>query len=389
MSKSEVMESTYFRSLMEGTGCTSYKFSDTPVEMSQQKFIALNRTVKAMLDVIDTSEYFDYCKERNYWSLPTVPMKLTDFHGCADFLLTSDEPKLIEMNINIPGRVALMETMGRSAKQYLDASSGIWTNLNFNEQVKLEIQSALAESKKIAIVVSHFEASIEHWPHYQYFSDQLNQEGLDTTVMHANEITADENGCFWNGQFYDGIVNLVIPFVWENNQHEFTELTKLLRDHPERIFPSPTGGMLGTKDLLSYLSSKRDNDKEGVWKNNVLRAKPLSSFESIEELLAYLTPEQMVLKPFKDYGGSGVYVQPELELVEETFSKKRNEYMVQEFTDSLPKQIHTDTDEMVTCHSTICRVFFASKNPFGYKGSYVTGDARCGLHAAPVKITRA
>lgn len=386
MNQEKAIKSTYFYSLMEGTGCTSYKYSDTPLELNQQDFNRLNRAVRGMLDEVDTQEYFDYCKNQKKWSLPTVPMLDTDLHGCADFLLTPSGAKLIEMNINLPGKVGLMETMGKASQNYLEHSSGIWTNLSFNEHMKLEIENALPDAKKIAILVSHFESSKEHLSHYQYFSEQLNLEGLDTTMIHANEILAERNGCSWNGQFYNGVINLVIPFVWESNQHEFGELTKLLREHPECIFPSPTGGMLGTKDLLSYLSSKRDLENAEGWKKYVLLARQLGSFQNVEELFAFLKPEQMVLKPFKDYGATGVHVKPDRELVEEIFATKKDEYMVQEFTDSVSKIIHTELDETVICHSIIYRVYFASKNPFGYQAYYLTGDLSGAYHSAPVKV---
>ncbi len=144
--------------------------------------------------------------------------------------------------------------------------------------------------------------------------------------------------------------------------------------------------MLGTKDLLSYLSSKRSKESAGDWKNNVLYAQQLSEFNSVDELIETLKPEQMVLKPFKDYGAAGVHVQPSLELIDEIFSTKRNEYMVQEFTGSLSKTIHTESDEVLACHSIIYRVFFASKIAFGYQGYYLTGDVSGAYHSAPVKV---
>ncbi len=385
-SKEGNKEATYFETLTKGTGCTTYKFSNTPLEIPQAQFNNLNQAVRSMLDLVDTDAYFEQCKQRDFWSLPTVPMKDTDFHGCADFLLTEDGAKLIEMNINLPGKVGLMETLGKVAQKWIKNPKGMWTNLNFNEQLKLEVEAALPKSQKIAIVVSHLESSQVHGAHYQYFSEQLNQEGLDTTVVYANEIVAHEDGCSWNGTVFDGVINLVIPFVWESNQHEFKELTKLLQLQPDCIFPSPTGGMLGTKDLLNYLSSKRNEKGAEVWREKVLFAKSLNSFKTVAGLLEVLTPEQIVLKPFKDYGAEGVYVQPNQELIEDVFKNKKNEYMVQEYTESVAKKIDTESDEIVECHSIIYRIFFASKKPFGYQAYYLTGDLSGAYHSAPVMV---
>ena len=378
--------SEYFKGLLENTGCTAYKFSDTPLVLEQNQFNKLNKAVMGMLDVVDTPEYFQHCMGQKQWNLPTIPMLSTDFHGCADFLLTTKGAKLIEMNINIPGKIGLMETLGEMAQGHLELSKGRWTNLNFNEQLKFEIEDALVGAKKIAILVSHFESSTEHMSHYQYFSKELNEEGLNTTVIHANEIVVEEAGVRWKGELYDGVINLVIPFVWEQNQHEFGELTKLLHQRPDRIFPSPTGGMLGTKDLLSYLSSRRDHPSSETWKDNVLFAKSLNEFESTSDLFEVLQPEQLVLKPFKDCGAEGVYVRPSRELVEEIFNSRKSDYMVQEFTDSIWGMIHTESNEQVECHSTIYRVFFASKNPFGYQAYYITGDLAGAYHSAPVQV---
>jgi hypothetical protein len=376
----------YIRRLTEETGCRGYLFSSTPLEIDRTLFDRLNTAVPLLLDLLDTPAYFDHCIRQEHWSLPVSPMQLTDFTGCADFLLTGDGAKLIEMNINLPGKVGLMQTLSETARLYLGEPEAEWTNLGFNQDLIDTIREAIPVDGPIAIVVSHMSASKKHQPHYRWFSEQLNKAGLDTTVVQANELVVNPKGCTANGKEFRAVINLVIPFVWENNPIEFGRLTELWQCHSTPFFPNPTGGMFGTKDLLSYLSSHRGEPNAHLWSDFVLRAQLLTDFNTVEELTAPFPLSGMVLKPLKDYDTKGVYVQPDRATVEQLFLERKNDYMVQEFTSSVEVPFRAPSDETVTSHSVIYRIFFASKRPFGYQGYFIHGKFNGEYYTAPVTV---
>ena len=362
----------FYHQLVAETGCTGYLFTPTPMVIQSHLLERLNVAVPALLDLLDTPEYFNHCISQQHWSLPVKPMKQTDFTGCADFLLTESGAKLIEMNINLPGKVGLMQLLGETAQTCLGTHAG-WTNLDFNERLMETIREAIPTDGAIAIVVSHLPASAKHQAHYRYFSEQLNQMGLDTTVVQANELSVTSSDCVADGKSFRGIINLVIPFVWEGNPSEFGQLTQLWKEHADVFFPNPTGGMFGTKDLLSYLNDQRSEPGAAKWSDFVLRAHMLDDFDTLESMLAVFDLPEMVLKPLKDYDTKGVYVQPDLETLKHVFGHKKEGYMVQEFTDSLNLPFQLPSGEAAETHSAIFRMFFASKEIIGYQGYFIKG----------------
>ncbi len=363
----------FYHKLLVETCCTGYFFTPTPLIIDSSLLERLNMAVPALLNLLDTPEYFNHCIAQQHWSLPVQPMKRTDFTGCADFLLTESGAKLIEMNINLPGKVGLMQLLGETAQACLGEQEG-WVNLDFNKRLLETIREAIPVDVAIAIVVSHLPASVKHQAHYRYFSEQLNQLGLNTTIVQANELEVTPHGFTTRGQEFQAIINLVIPFVWEGNPAEFEQLTHLWENHSDVFFPNPTGGMFGTKDLLSYLNDQRSEPNASRWSDFVLRAHMLSEFDTLESLLAVFDLSEMVLKPLKDYDTKGVYVQPDMETLEHVFLHKKEGYMVQEFTDSLHVPFLLPSGEGAETHSVIFRMFFGSKEVIGYQGYFIRGE---------------
>lgn len=377
----------FIRALTEKTGCIGYFFSPTPYAINQSLFGRLNEAVPVLLDLLDQPGYYNHCIAQRHWNLAVQPMQETDFTGCADFLLTDYGAKLIEMNINLPGKSGLMQTLSAAAVAYLGDPEGEWTNSQYMQQLVQTIRKAIPTNGKIALVVSHLPASKKHQPHYRYFAQQLQQHGLDVTVVQANELIPSSTGCTAYGMQFDRMINLVIPFVWETNPDSFVHWTQVWEQHPERIFPNPTGGMYGTKDLLSYLDSQRHTPDSGKWSDFVLRAYMLRDFSSPEELLTTLSPEQMVLKPLKDYDTKGVYVQPDTATIERIFRENQAGYMAQEFTDSIRVPVQLPNGETAETHSVIYRIYFARKQPIGYQAYYVLNAFNGDYYTAPVLIT--
>lgn len=376
----------YYHRLVTETGCLGYLFTPTPLTIRRELADRLNTAVPALLDLLKKPAYFEHCIGQENWSLPVQAMKKTDFTGCADFLLSENGAKLIEMNINLPGKVGLMQTLSETARKYLGEPQAAWTNGDFNQQLVATIKAALPGEGPIAIVTSHLISSAMHLAHYHYFSQELNNAGLETTVVQANRIAACAEGLECDGIVYKRAINLVIPFVWENNPSEFTGLTQFWKQHPEQLFPNPTGGMFGTKDLLSWLHSCRSEPNADKWTDFVLRAQLLSDFADEAALLREYEPDSMVLKPLKDYDTRGVYVQPDACRIREAFETTEKRYMVQEFTDSLEIPFVLPTGEEVTSHSVIFRIFFASEKPIGYQGYFIHKTFNGEYYTAPVLI---
>lgn len=374
----------YYQRLVRETGCLGYLFTPTPLRIRKDLLDRLNTAVPALLDLLRKPEYFERCIEQENWILPVRVMQPTDYTGCADFLLTEDGAKLIEMNINLPGKVGLMQTLGETARTCLGDPGADWANGDFNRRLIDTIGHALPGDGPIAIVVSHLISSAMHLAHYRYFSDELNAAGLETAIVHANRMTATAEGLVCDGIVYQRVINLVIPFVWENNPTEFAELTSFWKQHPDRLFPNPTGGMFGTKDLLSWLDSCRGESNAHSWTDFVLRAHMLSEFADEDALLREYEPSKMVLKPLKDYDTRGVYVRPDLWEIREAFESTEKRYMVQEFTDSLTVPFTLPDGREVISHSVIFRIFFASGKPFGYQGYFIHGAFNGEYYTAPV-----
>lgn len=376
----------FYDQLVRESGCSGYLFTTNPLLVPSGLFQRLNKAVPAMLDLLDGEDYWNYCLKQEQWSLKPHPMKLTDFTGCADFLVTSERAKLIEMNINLPGKIGLIQTLGEATQQLFGDEYTGYTNLNALESLLATIREALPTEVPIAILVSHLPASEKHQAHYHYFSDELNRLGLNTTVVPAREVTVTSAGCSWNNYEFGAFINLVIPFVWEGNQSDFQPLNTLWEQHPDLFFPNPTGGMFGTKELLHYLDAQRQQSNSALWNDFVLRANMFSDFDSVEELLNAYQPAEMVLKPLKDYDTKGVYVQPARALVEQLFAERKADYMVQEFTSSVQLPFENEQGERLLSHSLIYRIFFASKQPMAYQGYVIHGEFNGTYYTAPVVV---
>ncbi|MCG8475239.1 MAG: hypothetical protein MI784_07180 [Cytophagales bacterium] len=376
----------YFERLKAQTGCHSYLFSPTPCAIDRQLFKRLNETVPELLDIIDTPEYTEYCSKHNEWNLPFYEMKRTDFTGAADFLLTKDGAKLIEININLPGKIGLMQSLGEAGAECLNIPENSSVNLGFFAQFAETICRALPGAKNIGILYSHLDSSKEHIPHYRYFAEELRKQRLSVRLIPANEIRVSVSGCVHKEEEFDAFISLVIPFVWERNPEEFRALTDLLKKHPQAIFPNPSGGMLGTKNLLSYLGQKKNETGGGSWKRFVLDAFPLKMFPDENELLKRFPAEKMVLKPLKDYDAKGVYTQPDMSTIQKIFRKKHAEYMVQEYTDSLQQAMLDENGKEKLTHSIILRMMFREKQCFGWHVYYILNDPQGDYYTAPVHL---
>ncbi|MES2556563.1 MAG: hypothetical protein V4604_10455 [Bacteroidota bacterium] len=374
----------FYDQLVRESGCSEYLFTTNPLLVPNGLFQRLNKAVPAMLDLLDGDDYWHYCLQQQQWSLKPHPMKTTDFTGCADFLVTSEGAKLIEMNINLPGKIGLIQTLGEATQQLFGDEYKGYTNLNALDLLLETIRTALPTEVPIAILVSHLPASDKHQAHYRYFADELNRLGLNTTVVPAREVTITATGCTWNDREFGAFINLVIPFVWEGNQDVFQPLNALWEQYPDLFFPNPTGGMFGTKELLHYLDAQRHQPNASLWTDFVLRANMFSDFDSVDALLEAYQPHEMVLKPLKDYDTKGVYVQPDRALVEQLFAERKADYMVQEFTSSVQLPFENEAGERLLSHSLIYRIFFASKQPIAYQGYVIHGEFNGTYYSAPV-----
>ena len=118
----------------------------------------------------------------------------------------------------------------------------------------------------------------------------------------------------------------------------------------------------------------------------MLRANMFNDFESVDELLEAYQPDEMVLKPLKDYDTKGVYVQPDIMLVKQLFAERKADYMVQEFTSSVQLPFENEKGERLLSHSLIYRIFFASKQPIAYQGYVVHGEFNGTYYSAPVIV---
>ena len=223
--------------------------------------------------------------------------------------------------------------------------------------------------------------------HYHYFSQRLNRLGLSTEVVLASDLRSDAHGFYSSisKKAYQGLINLVIPFVWESNLNEFKELTKIWNSFSRSFYPNPTGGMLGTKELLCYLSTQADAGLAGRLAPFLLNAKMLHTFADVETLVeTFHGVENIVLKPMKDYDTKGVYVQPDTGIVREVFENNRDQYMAQEFTSSVGISFLAPGLKETTTHSAIFRMYFIDKQKAGCQAYFIQDRFNGEYFTAPV-----
>ncbi len=320
-----------------------YPFQPFPVVFDKSRFQKLIDKTNAIIEFLGTEKYY---QEQNTesWFLPFQRLTKNDFIGCVDFFVSETSEKLIEVNLMTPGYsglIGLFDTI--FTQNYPDESSYL-----VNKNIENKIVEAVTENgkyRKIAITVSHFSSSDFYREHYLYIEKVFRKFGFEATVCFACDIQSNELGeIIFQDIKYDRIFNLLIVLTWEQNQDEFAPFTEFYKKNPHAIFPNPLGMKLAYKPLLSHLyqadllSYGISEKNAALIKDSLLKAAPLSAFNSVNDIKQYFDGQNIIIKPNLGYHTKGIIAKPTDKQLEEALTNKTN-YVVQEFFEqkSIPK----------------------------------------------------
>jgi hypothetical protein len=351
-----------------------YPWSTTPLFLPEERLERIFDTVRSVIRLLRSPAYQREAS-REEWFLAGRPLETRDLFGCVDFHLAGGEEKIIEVNFNPPGRFGLLELMERALLEVFEVPTRKRLNEGFDRAV-VEAATAGDSGRRVAIAVNSTASSRELLPHYRYVESTFRRHGVEARVVFADAVKLDGNDdpC-WDGVRYDVVLNLLIARTWLDNAALFAPYTELHRRRPELFFPPPFGARLGDKRLLTYLH-RLDEESFGLAARDVenlrraaLPALRLGACRDAGEVLEQVGGlEQLVLKPFDNYRGNGVVVQPTREELEQIFAEQRGNYMAHRFFPAEPAPCLSPEGE-VEPHPFEVRVGFLNGEVLTVRGS--------------------
>jgi hypothetical protein len=317
-----------------------YDFGTTPLFLTRDQLRGCLAVARAVVQLLHSPTY----RARRLADAPAwmvdAPVRRSDLVGSVDLLLGVDGPLVMEVNFNVPGRVGLVEAAERMFFARLGASAAPRQSDGLEDRIAEAVASAL--KPPVAITVSHTAASAPYLPHYRYLERALTCRGVACEVVYARDVEVTAGGLRWHGRAFGGALNLVIPAVWMAAPESFGRWTEAYRRFPERVVPSPIGGVLGDKALLAALHQLEELAPEvsaadrAILRSATLRAAPLSRFASPEAVsAAFGGRERLVLKPLASYDKRGVYVSPSADELSGVFADARCSTIVQARAEAL------------------------------------------------------
>lgn len=351
-----------------------YTYATAPLFLPRALLARLEETVHAMVRLLAAPGYQRLAAQEP-WFLEPFALRRRDLFGCVDFHLAGDELKVIEVNLNPPGRFGLHELMEAALLEVFDTPTRARPNAGF-ERAVVEAVSACAPGGRVAIAVNPTASSRELRPHYRYVERCFERHGVEAKVVFADAVELGRDGRpRWDGTPYDVVLNLLIARTWKDNPRLFARFTELYRRRPEIFFPAPFGARLGDKRLLAMLDRLGEEDfglaaaDVETLRRAALPATRLdgcASASEVEERFGGV--EQLVLKPFDDYRGNGVVVRPTRDRLEEIFARRRHEYVAQGFFPPRPAPCLT-ADGRLGEHPFEIRVVFLDGEVRSLRGS--------------------
>jgi hypothetical protein len=351
-----------------------YTFSTTPLFLPRRRLEELFETVRSVVRLLRSPAYQRQAAGEP-WFLPWHPLAPRDYFGCVDFHLSGEEARIIEVNWNPPGRFGLLELMEESFLAAFATPTLMRLNAGF-ERAVVAAATAGDPSRRVAIAVNPTASSQELRPHYQYVESFFRRHGVDARVVFADAVRIGADGFpLWHGERYDTVFNLLIARTWQDHAELFAPFTRLYERRPEIFFPSPQGARLGDKRLLAALCGL-DGDPCGLAPADLARlrratlpAVRLSELGSPGEAAARFGGERnLVLKPFDDYRGNGVVVQPGLAELAEVFARARHRYIAQRYFPA-EELLRLTPDGGCENHPFEVRVGFLDGEPATVRGS--------------------
>ncbi|MCU7926606.1 MAG: hypothetical protein KZQ97_09185 [Candidatus Thiodiazotropha sp. (ex Dulcina madagascariensis)] len=165
-----------YRHELEQKVGTGYTISRAPLFLEPQLIQRLSATTGSLLRFLASTAYQNQT-EAIPWSLAQPPITPRDYFGCADYYLTDQGPKLLEINMGPAGRIALVELMEERFCHHFGYHRSRSTSQAFNERMVRAISDDFTFNR-IAITVSHLPSSGIHLTCYRYLEQILDSFGI-------------------------------------------------------------------------------------------------------------------------------------------------------------------------------------------------------------------
>ncbi|MBF0381442.1 MAG: hypothetical protein HQL69_10510 [Magnetococcales bacterium] len=194
-----------------------------------------------------------------------------------DFHLTPDGPRLIEVNTNAGGMMLAWQS---------DVNPrALNTLLNtFYKEMKLFSNNKTTQPKRLVIIDKEPQKQYLY-PEMQQFAALFRSRGIITDVVDPDQLQADGNGVFYNGERVDFIYNRVCDFYLEEEYMAGIKAAYLNR--AVCLSPNPRAyGLLADKRRLLLF-----NDKSRL---NTIGLEP-----KLQKILTEVTPECCLLEDFE------------------------------------------------------------------------------------------
>jgi len=329
-------EMQFQKRVTEEIGPHAKGFISTPLFLPEARCKRIASVTEAVADLLLSQPYQQEALKGD-WFVPAIPPEQKDLLFCVDFHLSEQEEKIIEVNFGPHGSLAYSDAAEKSFHETFP-----YLTRPIPEGVEEKLAAVISRNfrwKRVAIAVSHLPASKPYFPHYLHYEKILKRFGLEGKVLYARDIELNQAGLpVWKGVEYEGILNLVIPSVWQENANEFSAYAEACRQSSDIFFPRPGSAKVGDKGLSVALSNcgggKYDlsPSQEAFLSSCAPKSSFLDSFSTPEEVIgAFGGTGNVVLKPLDGYQGKGVALKPTPEEIQRIMMTKKGQYIAQEY----------------------------------------------------------
>lgn len=288
-------------------------FSETAIFLSREELNEVNDCIEALESVI-RSEAYQLKIMRDSHHLVTRGLKTNGVLMGYDFHLTTDGPKLIEINTNAGGvylnlilakaQIACCE--GMNLPYDIETIESLLMNMFESEWILHNDERSL---KTIAIIDDLPEKQFLY-PEFLLFSSLFKKNGYNCFILDPSELTFHDNGLWYGGAKIDLIYNRLTDFYFEDEKYR--SLKAAFESNAVLITPGPYHHSLyANKANLETFTDQRLLTELGISKsliNTLLRGIPkaLTVTSSNRDVL-WQNRKRYFFKPFKGYGSKATY----------------------------------------------------------------------------------
>jgi hypothetical protein len=220
-----------------------------------------------------------------------------------DFHLTPDGPRLIEVNTNAGGMMLAWQSniKPKAVNALLNT---------FAKEIKLYSNGKITQPKRIVIIDKEPDKQYLY-PEMQQFAMLFRSRGIATDVVDPDQLQADSNGVFLNGEKVDLIYNRACDFYLEEDYMAGIKAAYINRS--VCLTPNPRAyGLLADKRRLLLFCDEERLNAMGVdydLQKTVIEVTPdCRLLEDFDPDIFWQERRQWVVKPVDAFGSRGVIV---------------------------------------------------------------------------------